>query len=141
MFATGTLFWSSIMFMCKARSLTKSFRCFTCVGSDLTHKQWTRLERPGRDKHSCILPTFINYGREKFYNIEPRCRGVSALLNCSSLLQRNVNYKWKGFIELLPKSLKTLANFRIFRRIDFWLNKQEKLIERKGLVRMNSSLG
>jgi hypothetical protein len=32
----------------------------------------TRLEKLARDKHSSVLPKFVNYGRKKFYNIGPR---------------------------------------------------------------------
>jgi hypothetical protein len=37
----------------------------------LTPKHKTRLERLARGKHSSLLQTFINYGREKCYNIDP----------------------------------------------------------------------
>jgi len=42
------------------------------MGSGLTCKHCTRLERLARDKRSCLLRTFVNYGRKKFYNIGPR---------------------------------------------------------------------
>jgi hypothetical protein len=42
---------------------------------DLTGKYWTRLETLARDKHSSLLRTFANYGREKFHSIGPRVFG------------------------------------------------------------------
>jgi hypothetical protein len=30
-------------------------RCFTSVGSDLTHRHWTKLKRPNMDKHSGLF--------------------------------------------------------------------------------------
>jgi len=38
------------------------------VGSDLTHKHYTRL---ARDKHTNFLQAFVNYDRKKVYNIGP----------------------------------------------------------------------
>jgi hypothetical protein len=45
-------------------------RCFTQVGSDLTRKQNTRLERLTKDK--CLLGKCVTYSRKKFYNITNR---------------------------------------------------------------------
>ncbi len=44
-----------------------SFRCST-LGYALgpTYRGKTRLEKLARDKHSSLLQTFINYGRENF---------------------------------------------------------------------------
>jgi hypothetical protein len=42
------------------------------VGSGLTRKHWTRLERLARDKRSSLLRKFVTYGRKNFYNIGPR---------------------------------------------------------------------
>ncbi len=41
---------------------------FTWVGG-LSYNHWTRMERPARDKHSCLLRKFVNYVRKKLYNI------------------------------------------------------------------------
>jgi hypothetical protein len=60
------------MFVGKARSLPQSGtpeRYFTKVGTGLTHKRNTRLERLAGDKHSSFLQKFVNYGCKKFYNI------------------------------------------------------------------------
>ncbi len=46
-------------------------RCFTWVGSGLTHKHQTRLEKLGKDKRSSLLRKFVTYGRKKFYRIGP----------------------------------------------------------------------
>ncbi len=64
-----------LMFVGKAGSLPQSAaseRCFICLGSSLTSKYQTRLERLARDKHCSILRKFANYGRKKIYNIGPR---------------------------------------------------------------------
>ena len=45
----------------------------------LTHTHYTRLERLRRDKHSCLLRKFVNYGRKKFYKIETRLVDVLML--------------------------------------------------------------
>ncbi len=37
----------------------------------LTGKHLTRQETLAKDKHSSLLRTFANYGREKFHNIGP----------------------------------------------------------------------
>jgi hypothetical protein len=40
--------------------------CFTQVGSGLTHKHLTRLERLTKNKHSSLLRKSVNYGCKKF---------------------------------------------------------------------------
>ncbi len=65
----------SLIFVGKARNLLKSEtleKCFTCVSFSLTRKHYIRLESPVWYKHSSLLFKFVNYGREKFYNIGPR---------------------------------------------------------------------
>ncbi len=57
----------SLMFVGKAKSLPLSGApesCFGAVGSSLTHKHTTRLERLARDKHSSLLQTLVIYGRK-----------------------------------------------------------------------------
>jgi hypothetical protein len=44
-------------------------RCFTWVGSGLTLKLLTWLEKLVREKCSSLLLKFVNYGGKKFYNI------------------------------------------------------------------------
>jgi len=46
-------------------------RCFTWVGSGLTRKHYTRLERLVREKHSSFLQKSVNYASKKFYRIGP----------------------------------------------------------------------
>jgi hypothetical protein len=46
--------------------------CFTHVGSGLTHKHLTRLEKLSRGEHSSLLQKFVNYDSKKFHNIGPR---------------------------------------------------------------------
>jgi hypothetical protein len=48
------------LFLAGLSSLVKS------LGVGLEHTQVTRLEGPDRDKHSNLLATFLNYGRNKF---------------------------------------------------------------------------
>jgi hypothetical protein len=38
----------------------------------VTHKHYTRLEKPTRHKHSSLLQKSVNYSRKKFYNIDTR---------------------------------------------------------------------
>ncbi len=45
--------------------------CFTWVGSGLTHRHQTRLERLARNKHTSLLRKSVNYGRKKFYSTGP----------------------------------------------------------------------
>jgi hypothetical protein len=42
----------------------------TTPSRTLQHR--TRLEKLGRDKHSSLLRTFVNYGREKFYKFDTK---------------------------------------------------------------------
>ncbi len=42
------------------------------VGTGLTCKHYTRVERLARDKHFTLLRKSVNYGRNKFYNIGPK---------------------------------------------------------------------
>jgi hypothetical protein len=68
-------FHPSLMFVGEARSLPKSGapeRFFTRVGSSLTRKHQTRLERLAKDKHPRLLRKSVNYGRKKFYSTGPR---------------------------------------------------------------------
>ncbi len=74
MFILGKLFQPSLMFVGKASCLPLSGGhegYFTQVGSGLTCKHYTRLEKFASDKHSSLLRKFVNYGRKKFYNIDP----------------------------------------------------------------------
>ncbi len=40
------------------------------------------MEKSVRDKHSSLLQTFVNYGREKFYNIGPEKDRMAIQKNC-----------------------------------------------------------
>ena len=42
--------------------------CFTQVGSSLTHKHYTKLEKLAKDKPISLLRKLVNYGRKKSYN-------------------------------------------------------------------------
>ncbi len=74
MFVLGKPFQPSLMFIVNSRGLSYSGapeRCFTWVGSGLTCKHVTRLERLARDKHSRLLRKYVNYVRKKFYSTGP----------------------------------------------------------------------
>jgi hypothetical protein len=63
------------MFVGKARGLPYSGaheRCFTWVGSCLTCKHYTILERLARDEHYSLLQIFVNCDRKILLNIGPR---------------------------------------------------------------------
>ncbi len=95
MFAPGKLFQPRLIFIGKAKRLLKSGapeRYFTWVGTSLTCKHLTRLERPARDIHSGLLRKFLNYGRKKFNNTDPWFQ--SKLSNCIIFLDRNEREKW-----------------------------------------------
>ncbi len=64
MFVPDRLFQSRPMFVSGAPE-----GAITRVGSGLTHKHWTRLERLFRDEHSSSLITFVNYGRKFFITL------------------------------------------------------------------------
>jgi hypothetical protein len=56
------------MFAVKATSVHKSGapeRCYISVGSSLTHKIYSRLDRVARNKLFRVLETFVNYGCKK----------------------------------------------------------------------------
>ncbi len=58
------------MSLSKAKNVVPE-KCFARVGSGLTYKLLTRLERPARDKRPSLVCPFINYDCGKFYNIGP----------------------------------------------------------------------
>ncbi len=49
------------------------------------------MEKLSKDKHFSLLQKFINYDRQKFYNIGPWQLPVLARNECSSLLCRKRN--------------------------------------------------
>jgi hypothetical protein len=68
-FVLGKPFQSSLMFVDEARRPPKRGvpeRCFTQVGSSLTRKHYTRLERLAKEKYSSLLRESVNYDRKKF---------------------------------------------------------------------------
>jgi hypothetical protein len=65
-------------------------RCFTWVGSALTCKHYTRLERLARDKRCSLLQTVVTYGHKKFYNIVPRCQSHDTVSSSLTLLQNKL---------------------------------------------------
>ncbi len=41
------------------------------IGSSLTHKHYTRLERFAKDKHSSLFGPFVSYEEKGFVNVAP----------------------------------------------------------------------
>jgi len=83
-----------------------------------------------RDKHTCLLRTFVNYGRKKFYNIVDQQRsraGVKKLLLLSKMFCNKLAYlalpiffktlKFKGKVKSLPLHGVTLLYGRKFQQI------------------------
>jgi hypothetical protein len=73
-FVPGKLFQPSLMFVGEARKLPWSEapeRCFTQVGSSLTRKHSTSLEKLARDKHPSLLRISVNYGQKSFITLGP----------------------------------------------------------------------
>jgi hypothetical protein len=82
MFVPGKPFQPSLMFAGKARSYPGEapFRCSNLgKAPGLTHKHKTRLEWLARDKHSSLLRTSVNYGRNKLYSTGPWCHKIKTL--------------------------------------------------------------
>ncbi len=85
MFVSGKYFQSSLMFVGKAKSLHASGAsemCFIHLGSSLTFKHQTRLERLAMDKHSSLLRKSVNYGQKSFTTLGP---GVDVIKLFSSV--------------------------------------------------------
>jgi hypothetical protein len=60
------------MFAGKARSLHQSVspeRGFTRVGSGLTNRHYTRLEKLSMDTHTSLLRNFVNYDLKSFVTL------------------------------------------------------------------------
>ncbi len=74
-------------------------RCFTRVGSGLSRKHYTRLERLATDKHLSLLRKSVNYGRKMFYSTGPWCQGLkthsSYLTTGSNKLECHISLIWK----------------------------------------------
>ncbi len=66
-------FW--MLHQCIERSYAKKApkRCFAQVGSSLTRKHCSRMEKLVRNKPSGLFSPFVSY-KEIFYNIGPRCQ-------------------------------------------------------------------
>ncbi len=74
----------NLMFVGKARAYpSEAHLRFSTLGQapGLTHKYKTRLERLDRDKRSSLLRTLVNYGRKKFYSIEPWFVRLQIIIN------------------------------------------------------------
>jgi hypothetical protein len=59
--------------------------CYTWVGSGLTCKHRTRLERLARDKHYNLFQPFVTYGQKMFDNIGPSNQFYITFLSSLSL--------------------------------------------------------
>jgi len=115
-------FQANLMFVSKARSGVPE-RCFTRVGSNLTHKHYTKLEKSARDKHSSLSQTFVNYSCKKFCNIGP-CTSAYCSYNCNLLEKEFYNVgPWFGISqrrEIISNRIDSLCTHtdRIHRSID-----------------------
>ena len=56
-------------------------RCFIQVGSDLTRKLYTRLEKLSGNTDSSLLRTLANYDDKKYYNIGPGANVIKLSLS------------------------------------------------------------
>jgi hypothetical protein len=75
LFVPARHFQPSLMFVRKAGvCLSKAPFGYSTLwlALGLMHKDWTRQERPAREKHSSLLRKSVNYGRKKSYNVCPR---------------------------------------------------------------------
>ncbi len=89
MFVPLKLFQPSKMLVGEARAYTSEalFRCSALgLAPGLTHKHWTILEKPARDKHSSLLRAFVNYGLKKFYNTGPKVQSFKTFYSINCLL-------------------------------------------------------
>jgi hypothetical protein len=57
--------------MSENKSVFNRTFCQLLTEKPTVQKYYTSPERLGRDKHSTLLQTIVNYGRKKFYNIGP----------------------------------------------------------------------
>ncbi len=92
MFVFGKYCQPILMFVDKARSLLlsgASERNFIHLGSSLTSKNYTRLERIARDKHFSILQKSVEYGQKQSYNIGPNAftEAKAKLIHCKTQLK------------------------------------------------------
>jgi len=94
MFVPGKPFKPSLMFVGQAGAYPSEapFSFFTRVGSGLTHKHLTRLEKLAEDKHSRLLHKFVNYGQKSFITLGPRLKNLRGetlqLIFASSLVTK-----------------------------------------------------
>jgi hypothetical protein len=79
---------SSLVYCFRVRPGAYPERCFTWVGSCLTCKHYTILERLARDKHSSLFRKFATYGCKKFCNIGPCSWTYLVFLHCFCSLQQ-----------------------------------------------------
>ncbi len=56
----------------------------------LTQKNYTKVERPAKDKHSSLLRTFVNYVHTTFYNIGPGVNVINTFSTSMMLRTNNV---------------------------------------------------
>ncbi len=96
----------------------------TRVGSILTWKHYTRLERPARDEHSSLVWAFVNYGCKKFYHIEllsrvglcftrkdlDTAKKIIFRVKRSSLMRQTKMWERKKFYSICLKFLAALSH-------------------------------
>jgi hypothetical protein len=78
-------------------------RSFTQVGSGLTRKHYTRMERLASNKQSSLFRKFVNYDNKMFYKIGPRStfRCLLAPGACIIKLIMAVIYRFRNKLECL----------------------------------------
>ncbi len=59
-------------------------KCFTQVSSGFTHKHYDKLEKLSRDKHTSLLPEFVNNGSKKLCNNGPWSKGYKTFYGRNS---------------------------------------------------------
>ncbi len=60
---------------------TLKLRCFNRVGTDLTRKRWTWLERLASEKHSSLSRSFVNYSSKNFKSVDQGVDRISLFCN------------------------------------------------------------
>jgi len=105
-------------------------RCSTWVGSGLTCKHWTKLERLARDKHSSLLCKLANFGRKSFIKFVPLLTSLLLFLHSFLLWPRDREwhdifkplFEYKKYqLTLCNKSEIMVYDCQIFNIIYFWL--------------------
>ncbi len=104
-------------------------RHFTQVGSNLTRKHQTRLEKLVRYKHSSLLQIFGNYKEKRFITLAPVARR----------LYRKTFYGLNLFWTVVSQNVLSISVTSQYSNI-FWQSKQPRVFSSKG-TKLGWSLG